>query len=204
MESKHNEDRTELKNCIVGVIGFALYFIMSYSITLPLSLLGIDYANMNIYIKQAYLILYNIITMLMFIYLYKSILVVNFKDFKKNWKTYFKKYFKYWLIAIGVMYVSNIIIVIIKYLGSGAISIAGNEENIRETLTKAPYYTFFSAVFYAPIVEELTFRLSIRKIFKNEWIFIIVSAFIFGGMHVFSSITSWTDLLYLIPYCAPG
>ena len=157
---------------------------MSYGATLPFAIMNIDYNSLSIKTKATYMIFYNLFTMFLFFYLYKSVLVKDWKDFKKNYKIYFKKYFKYWLIAIGVMFVSNFIIAILKYSIYGDLGIAANEENVRETLKLAPLYTFISASFYAPFIEELTFRQSIRNIFKNGWVFIIVSAF--------------------IPYCAPG
>ena len=53
-------------------------------------------------------------------------------------------------------------------------------------------------------MEELTFRKSIRNIFNNKIVFIIISSFIFGGLHVLTYDIKLLDLLYLIPYCAPG
>lgn len=204
MNDKKEHYKKELRNCIVGVIGFALYFIMSYAVYIPLNIANIDYNSMSINAKQIYLILYNLFTMFLFIYLYKSVLVRDFKDFTKNFKTYLKKYFKVWLIAIVIMYISNVAILALKYKLTGEIGIADNEQTIRDTLTLAPFYTFISASLYAPFVEELTFRKSLRNIFSNDIAFIIISSFVFGGMHVFTSGMTWFDLLYLIPYCAPG
>ena len=57
---------------------------------------------------------------------------------------------------------------------------------------------------YTKLTEELIFRKSIRDISKNKWFYVITSGFVFGGLHVLSSITSVVDLLYLIPYCSLG
>jgi len=49
------------------------------------------------------------------------------------------------------------------------------------------------------------FRQSFRNLFQNKWLFIIISGLVFGGMHVFTGNNiSKLDLLYLIPYSAPG
>ena len=57
---------------------------------------------------------------------------------------------------------------------------------------------------YAPLTEELIFRKSIGKALKNKWLFIFISGFIFGGLHVISSVNGLIDLVYLVPYCSLG
>ena len=57
---------------------------------------------------------------------------------------------------------------------------------------------------FAPVVEELVFRLSLKKIFSNKWVFVILSGLVFGSMHVFNDFHTFSDLLYIIPYSTPG
>lgn len=192
------------KKIVKGLIVFTLYFILSYTTSVPLKLLHINYDTMSLTAKQIYLICYNLFIVLLFIFIYRNELKTEWQDFKKNYKKYFKENIKYWLFALAIMYASNLIIAGINYYVSGNISTAENEEIIRQTLTKAPIYTFISAALFAPIMEELTFRKSIRNIFSNKIVFIIVSSFIFGGLHVLTYDVKLLDLLYLIPYCAPG
>ena len=192
------------KRIAKGIIVFTLYFILSYSTALPLKLLHIDYETMSLVTKQIYLICYNLFIVLLFLFIYKDDIKKDFVDFKKNYKKYFKENIKYWLFALAIMYASNLVIAGINYYVNGNISTAENEEVIRQTLAKAPIYTFISAAIFAPIMEELTFRKSLRNIFNNKVIFVIVSSFIFGGLHVLTYDVKLLDLLYLIPYCAPG
>ena len=194
----------ENKELITGTIVFLLYFILSFSQALPLKLLGINIENMSLTIKQIYLICYNLFIVVLFFFIYRNDLKKEWQDFKANYKGYFRGYIKYWFFALAVMYAANFAIAGIKYVTSGNISTAENEAMIRETLAKAPVYTFIAAAFVAPIVEELTFRKSLRKIFNNKILFIVISSLIFGGLHVFTSNVTLIDLLYLIPYCAPG
>lgn len=189
---------------IKGIAVFLLYFILSSAVILPFKWLNIDYANLSITFKQVYLILYNLFIVILFLFIYRNDIKVEWKDFKTNYKTYFKDNIKYWFFALAIMYAANIGIATLKYFVTGDIGIASNEEAIRETLVKAPVYTFISAAFFAPFMEELTFRKSLRKIFNNKVIFIIISSFIFGGLHVFTKDATLIDMLYLIPYCAPG
>lgn len=140
-----------------------------------------------------------ILTISVVVLLFNKKIKKDFQDLKKNHKEYFSKYFKYWLLALAIMSVSNILISLIN----GG-QIAGNEEAVRNIFSKTPVYMFISAVFFAPVTEEFVFRQGIRNIFSNDKVFIIISGLLFGGLHVFGSVNNWMDLLYLIPYCAPG
>ena len=192
------------KKIIKGLIVFTLYFLLSYAARIPLNILHINYEEMSLTIKQIYLICYNLFIVILFLFIYKNEIKEEWKDFKKNYKKYFKENIKYWLFALTVMYASNLVIAGINYYVNGNVTTASNEEAIRETLAMAPIYTFISAAIFAPIMEELTFRKSLRNIFNNKIIFIVVSSFIFGGLHVLTYDVKLLDLLYLIPYCAPG
>ena len=97
------------------------------------------------------------------------------------------------------MFLSNIII----YFITGG-KIAGNEEAVREMIKLSPITMAFEVAIYAPIVEELIFRDSIKKITNHKYIYPILSGLIFGGMHVIFSLNSTIDLLYLLPYSALG
>ena len=198
------EEENRKLEVIKGIIVFLLYFVLSYSVTLPFKWLNIDYTTLSLAIKQAYLIIYNLFIVLLFLFIYRKDLKKEWQDFKLNYKKYFKENIKYWFFALAIMYASNLGIALLKYIVTGNPGIAGNEEAIRETLTKAPVYTYIIAAFFAPIMEELTFRKSLRKIFNNKIIFIVISSLIFGGLHVFTEGMTTIDILYLIPYCAPG
>ncbi len=194
----------EQKNTIKGLIVFLLFFTFNYLSDIPFKLLKIDINSINIWIKQIYLILFQLVNVFILFCIYKKELKDKFKDFKSNYKKYFNENIKYWLFALAIMYASNLIIGMLKYRLTGSITTSANEESIRQTLTQAPLYTFIAAAIIAPIIEELTFRKSLRNIFRSKTLFIILSSFIFGGLHVFNADTTLFDLLYLIPYCAPG
>ena len=198
-----NTNKEKLE-AIRGTIAFFLYFLLSYGAAVPFAILKIDYNSLSLTFKQIYLVFYNLFMVSIFILIYRNDLKKEWLDFKNNYKAYFKGYFKYWLFALAIMYASNLIIGMIKYSTTGTITSAENEELIRQTLAKAPIYTFIAVSICAPIMEELTFRKSLRKIYNNKIIFIIVSSFIFGALHVFTEGMTSLDLLYLIPYCAPG
>ena len=150
-------------------------------------------------LKIFYLIAYYSLMAAIAAAIYHKKLAQDWEKFKKNSNNIFKENFKYYLISIAVMIFSNLLIQL--FIKSG---ISNNEQGIRDMLNETPIYVFFSAVIYAPIMEELTFRLSIKKIFSNKWLFIIISGLLFGSLHVLTSFNNLSDLLFIIPYSAPG
>ncbi|MEG1648076.1 MAG: type II CAAX endopeptidase family protein [Bacilli bacterium] len=160
---------------------------------------------MNIYIKSLInttnFFLLNIVNLIaplviciILILLNKNELKNKFKDYKINFKKYLKIMIKYYLIGVLLMILSNNIIILI--LKSTAI----NESLNREIITKLPIYATISILFLGPISEELTFRASFKKLFTNEFLFSIVTAVIFGLIHVLFN----GDLLFAVPYAALG
>lgn len=154
---------------------------------------GIDIYN----ISQNMLIFINLIIdilfmIILFLVYYKDI-INDIRDFKENYKSYLRFAFKWWVFALLFMYISNIIIYIIVK------SNASNEEIIHSMVNKYPLYMLFQVSIIAPFVEEMLFRKSIRDIVTNKYLYIIISALIFGGLHVLTS-KSYLEMLYIIPY----
>ena len=192
--------KKETKNLWIALIAIAIYFILPYFKTVPFLLVGLDPATLPNYVQSIYLMFFELLMMALILMLYKDKLIHDWKDLKKHHMDYFKKYIKYWILALIIMMGSNIII---SALNQGGI--AGNEESVREIFGSSPIYMFFSAVLFAPVVEELIFRQSIRNIFpKTTWLFILFSGLIFGFLHVVNNVEHFVDILYLIPYSAPG
>ncbi len=194
------EKNYELRDMIIGFGVLFIYLIGSaYSYDF-IGLFGINYNNLSFIAKQVYLISYEIFLTLIIVYIYRKDFIPNLKDFIKNNVSYFKKYIKYWFLMLGLMILSNLIVTMFT-----TTEISQNQETIVSLLGEAPIYTFILTVFTAPILEELVFRLSFRKMFAHtNLLFIFFSGLFFGGMHVISSFTNITDLLFIIPYSIPG
>ncbi len=199
MITNNNKIKNYTKNAFLGILCIIIYFGLSDMQVSFLSLFHINYNEMSLPFKVTYLIIFEIFLMGLIVLVLNKKISKDFQNMRKYHKEYFKKYFKFWLISVGIMMLSNFIINFFVKTG-----ISANEETIRETFKISPIYIFFSSVIFAPVVEELVFRQSLKNIIPNKYIFIIISGIIFGGLHVITSLTSVTDLLYLIPYCAPG
>lgn len=190
----------DLKNMFIGFGVILLYLISSTFIYDFIEIFGINYNNLNNTLRAIYIICYQSILTLIIIYIYRKNFIPDFKDFKKNFKTYIDKYIKYWFLMLGLMFLSNIIITRFT-----TVEVAENQETIIELLNKLPIYTIITTVVIAPFLEELVFRLSFRKIFaKTNILFILFSGLVFGSMHVLGTCKNFIDLLFIIPYSIPG
>jgi len=197
-KSSLEEYKKYLKTCSIAIGTIIVYSLTSILELAVLYYTRVNVQTMTILSKTIYLISFEILIMTIISIINHKSLEKDIKDIKKNHKKYFSENFKYYLIALMVMMSSNLIINMINP------GIAGNEEAVRSTFKQAPIYMFFSAVIFAPFTEEMVFRKSIRRIIKDNLTFIITSGLIFGGLHVVGNITTFSDVLYLIPYSAPG
>lgn len=187
------------KSIGIGLGAILFYIFFPYFQGLPFQMYGLDTNNLSLWIKVIYLISFYILMAAIIMLIYHKKISQDWEDFKKNNLTYFNKYLKYWLLGLLIMMVSNLIIMFFFKQ-----NISNNEQAIMDTFDISPIYIFFSAVIYAPIVEELVFRYSFKKIFSHKWVFILLSGLVFGSLHVFNNFTDFSDLLYIIPYSAPG
>lgn len=179
---------------------------MAYFPYIPMKLFNIQYDNFNMTMKMLYMIFCDIGYMLVLFILYKDKIIKDFKKYFKKFGENFELSFKYYFIGVIIMMASNLIITLFF-----SDATAGNEEAVRSLIDQLPVYMIFSVSLYAPFVEEIIFRHSIKdcvlcygknKITKGIYIFI--SGFIFAALHILGQTTSYLDYLYLIPYLSLG
>ena len=150
----------------------------------------------NFYIVNLSYILIDLITLIVFLLIFRKTIIPSFNDFKKNKSEYFNKYLKYWLIGLIIMIVSNSII-------NSFIGLPSNEAGNREILMDLPIYSLLSMVIISPIVEELMTRVILKDAFKHQVIYIVLSGLIFGLLHMMAN-QSVLEFFFLIPYSALG
>lgn len=187
--------KKDIKN--IGM--FFLYFIYEIIPLFILNILNINFSNWNYIQKNIYLILNNLIYLLFVVYIYRNELKHDFKDFKNKWFELLLKYFPVYVIGIILMGISNSLV-----SGITNMDISNNEDNVRKYIELFPVYMCFSTVIYAPIVEEITFRKSIRNVISNKYLYIFVSGVIFGLIHITGQSTDFNDILMSIPYIIMG
>ena len=192
------EEKKRIINIIKGLTTVSIYFLFSWFSNLPLSLFHIDYNTLPLTFKEIYNFSIELIMLIIIIIIFKNQFKNAWQDIKQNHLNYFSKYFKFYILGVILMMSAN---ALINFLGG---QMSGNETAIRNQFELAPIYTFCSAVFLAPILEETVFRLAFRNIFKNNFIFITLSGLVFGGLHLLSGISLEFLPLYLISYCSFG
>lgn len=193
-----DENNNRLKYFIKGLSIVLLYFTLSLYKNLPFVLLKINIEDIPKNSLNFYSISLEITMIVIIYYTFEKEIKKAIKDIKENHKEYFEKYFKTYLIGIIIMILSNILI---GKLGGG---ISENESAIRDEFKLFPIYTYISAVFLAPILEEFIFRLGFKAMIKNKIIYIITSGLIFGSLHLLGTKIDYLLPIYLISYCSCG
>lgn len=128
-----------------------------------------------------YDILFNVLVFALVIYIFGKRLKRDFKEFKENSSSYIGYIFKWWGIMLGL----SMVAAIIRLLLGGAIETAN-----QEALNSAPlWYVGPLAIIWAPVVEEGIFRGGLRRFIKNDKLFIVMSALLFGLLHTIGSET---------------
>ena len=124
-----------------------------------------------------------------------TVLKRDFKDFIKNRKDYIKEIIKSFAITL-LWYVPFAIIVNL---------ITGNESTNQNLIKEIPLWaTAVLAIVIAPISEEILFRGFLRKVIKNDIVFIIISGIIFGIIHCMYAEENLLMYLYILPYAVMG
>lgn len=189
--------KIKIKEIIKFILIFLLYLLYSDIIIIILTKLGVNIKILPNNLKIAIMFLINLSLMIMLFIFYSKSIKENLKDLKFNFKSYIKDNFKYYVIGLLIMIISNIII---------SFFIEGNSTNetlIREYINIMPIYMIFSSCIYAPFTEEMVFRKSLRNCFNNKVLYILLSGLIFGSMHLLSA-SNLVELVFLIPYSSLG
>lgn len=184
--------------CIKGIFTLFLFFFSTYFAYIPIWLFDIDPATMSDETSIWLTFFSNIMLVLVLFLIY-------FKSLKKEWQTFRKDGlknldigFKYWMIGLMVMVVSNVIINFVFVH-----NIAANEEAVQSMIKVSPWLMLINAGILAPITEEITFRKTFKDMIKNPYLFILISGILFGSLHVVSA-TNFFEFLYIIPYASLG
>ena len=123
----------------------------------------------------------------------------NFKIFIKNLKLYFPFILKRYFIMMGLML---LVAIPIYLLNNG--QQPTNQQELNELFKVTPIVSLLLTTLYAPFAEEAIFRLCTGKLVKNKYLFIIISGFLFGFLHVLGKFNNINEFLYIFQYAVFG
>ena len=135
-----------------------------------------------------------LITCIVLIICYQNIFHQKFQDFKTNFVKYLNIMIKYYLAGFLLMIVTN------SLISSITKTMPQNEIQNRTLFNSLPLYSIISSIFLAPITEEIVFRASFKDLPLNINLKSLISALIFGLLHVIFN----GDILFAIPFAALG
>ena len=151
---------------------FIGYFFLTNVLGIILKFIGINNNIITMFISD-------LIYALIVINVYKSDLQREFNEYKKQ-KSKFKNILIWVLILFGINILFSLILkTIILQLNN----LDNNSESIIQLFELSTIYTFFKTLLYAPIVEELIFKKSIRDIINNNVAFVLISSSIYTIMN---------------------
>ena len=132
-------------------------------------------------------ILFYILVFALALYIFGKRLKRDFKEFKKNFGSYMGYIFKWWGIMLGLSLVAAVIRMVL----------GGDVETANQAgLNSMPlWYVGPLAIIWAPFVEESIFRGGLRRFVKNDKLFIVLSAIIFGLLHTFGTETGIYNII---------
>lgn len=187
-----------MKNITKQIGIFLSYFFYEFIIVTILALFNINYFTLNYMTKIYITCITNALYMIFLIFMYKKELKEDIQDFKKNYKSYLLKYIGIYILGVFLMMISNIVIG--HFIGT---SVSNNEIELRKLINDYPIYMFLSTCIFAPFIEEMIFRKTVKKILINKYAFIIISGLIFGALHI-TDFTDYKQLLLGISYIIMG
>ncbi len=187
------------KNYIKGIISILLFLLSSGFTILPIVLFKLDINHLTYKDHLLLSIFSYIILLILYICIYKKDLLHDLKDFKKRPNKIMDIGFKYWIIGLFFMVISNLIIIKL-FPGSSS----NNENAVQMYIKNFPIIALISTSILGPFIEEIVFRKTWKDMIKNPLLFILISGIAFGMMHVVGQANTIAEFIYFIPYSALG
>lgn len=179
------------KQYIIGYLGIIIYILLPILIN---NILTRFFHWQNFWLINLGNLLAPFLTSIILIIIYRQNFKGKLQDFQKKRRKYLPLMFKYWLVGFVIMMITNTIISSIVH------NTATNEVENRTLFYSLPLFSIISTIFLAPVCEELTFRSAFKNIFKNKYLFCLVTATLFGLLHVVFQ----GDYIFIIPYASLG
>ena len=191
-EKKKLPEIKEKKYSKKELIGAASIFLVYFSQFICSDFIPDD----NMLISILVTICFYVVMFILVFVIFGDKLIGDFKKLIKN----FSAYIEYDLPKYGLMIISFLIVnMVCIILTKNATSV--NQEAV-EALPKL--VLFILGVIWAPVVEETVFRGTIRRFVNSKWLFVLLSAFVFGFLHAIGEGSLFEIIITTLPYATLG
>ena len=188
-ELKLEKEIVSKKTIILGLGSIAVLFVS----VLVSSVLELFFTKYKTWIS----LIYYFLNMVLLFFLFRKRLKRDFPILQKHLKKYLQFIIKNQLAMF-------IIFMAISYLVTIILQDPSSSLNQQEIEKLPVLMLIIISIIYAPFVEELLFRGSIRRIINNDILFIVISGTIFGLLHTISEASLIKILLLGLPYIFCG
>ena len=155
---RQKEKLINIKGLIIAIIIFTLFYFSAYFQLIPILIFNIKEVSGS---TQVILSTFsNIVLLLILFLIFRKELIKEWKKFKNKFLENIDTGVKYWLIGLGTMMISNIIITFVLNLDQAA-----NEQAVQEMISSLPWLMVINAGIIAPCTEEIVFRKCFKKIY---------------------------------------
>ena len=178
--------KTQGKNIIVCTLTVLIYFLWSYLVSGLTSLFNLQ-GNIKLWISAL------IFAILLLIYI-----IVYHRDLKTSLKNLKKDFLKNNLSSLKIFFLGYSIYFIISTLINVFFPDIFYVNNTLEGFRTIPVLAIFFMLIYYPIIEELVFKLSFKKIITNKWSFVIITGFLNAFFQVALSATNTISLIIIL------
>ncbi len=174
------------------IIVFIVYLFYTKFISAFFNMIGLTDSIMQMFIAD-------LLFLIGIVLVYKDSIKQGFLDFKNNYKT--SKKITVVLKWTVIIFVVNMLMGMLTELFFPN-AVAGGDDNanaIYSLFDISSIYTIFKTMIFAVIAEELVFKKTIRDVFKNNILFVIISGLIYVMMNfAYTDLTQsyiWMDML---------
>lgn len=197
--------KKDIKYLLKLLLCFILFFNLNYLVALLFNLVGINYNTFNYKDYTYFNVLIELILFVVVMLLYNKEFKKDYKIFKLNFKDNVIKIISYFALFMALKIGTALISSILSFALNFTLGESENQVVVMKLVSAEPLLMIINTCILAPFVEEGIFRLSIRKVFSNKYLFILVSGLFFGMMHIFpTDLPTSLALIYSITYVAMG